>query len=124
MSDKYKSSKVTELKKKNKEMSNQKAGGIFNNEEYKYKFGVKYSKSAKDFLESFRKEIAKLFKSLDFKNDLNAGIKLDKGQQIIILKYLKIINKMKVDFPSNIKMLKEVEQGIKNEFPAEYQKLL
>jgi len=89
---------------------------------YKYSIGMKYRKETEKFMKSVRQELEKAFKSLDYKKDINAGKKLEKLHNEIILKYLIKINKLKVDNHENLEILDEVEQAIKNENPVQYKK--
>ena len=89
--------------------------------QYVYK---SYSSEAERFLVLLRSELKDAFKSIDFMKDPLAGEKLVKAHDDIILRHLKKLNLLRVDYPLNTGIFNEIEQAIKNEHPDEYSRLL
>jgi len=86
--------------------------------QYKFK---KYSKTTERVMSLLRKRTKRLFKEIDWKNDIKAGEKFEKGSNKIVSDFLNsIIEKRSNGFSLNI--LDEVEQAIKNEYPTAYEK--
>ena len=83
-----------------------------------------YSQESEKFLALLRGELKAAFKSIDFMKDPLAGEKLVKAHDDIILRHLKKLNLLRVDYPLNTEIFNEIEQAIKNEHPEEYGKLL
>jgi len=102
-----------------KKLSRKKKGGAgegkrgpSGNKKIVFKF-KKYSKTTEKIMSLLRKEINGLFKEIDWKNDIKAGIIFEKGSNKIILRFINIIK-------TNPKLLNEIKQAINNEYP--YQK--
>ena len=83
-----------------------------------------YSPEAEKFLGFLRSELRAIFRSIDFMKDPLAGQKLVKAHDAIIRKHLIKLNKLRVDYPENMKILNEIDQAIKNEHPDQYSRLL
>jgi len=102
------------------EMYDQKGGGKKENIEFHH--GVKYTPTAEKNLERIRKKIKKEIRKIDFKNDQKSGEKIVKVVEDIVVEALRKLNNMRVEYPNRKELILEIEQGLMNEHPIEFDK--